>query len=49
MSRIQTHRDLRVWRESLALAETVFRMTSQFPVEERYGLSAQLALCIYQG
>jgi four helix bundle protein len=35
-------RDLRVWEEAMVLAESVYRLTRQFPVEERFGLATQL-------
>ncbi|MBT2747873.1 MULTISPECIES: four helix bundle protein [unclassified Lysobacter] len=35
-------RDLRVWREAMTLAESVYRLCDRFPTEERYGLAAQL-------
>jgi hypothetical protein len=35
-------RNLKVWHASMDLIEDVFRVTARFPVEERYGLAAQL-------
>ena len=35
-------RRLEVWRESLELAEHVYRLTEAFPASERWGLTAQL-------
>ncbi|MDQ3206212.1 MAG: four helix bundle protein [Pseudomonadota bacterium] len=35
-------RDLRVWEEAMALAEMVYGATASFPVDERYGLAAQV-------
>ena len=35
-------RDLRVWEESMALAEAVYTLAGHFPVDERYGLAAQI-------
>jgi len=35
-------RELEVWRLAIDLAKAVYVMTSEFPREERYGLSAQL-------
>jgi four helix bundle protein len=34
--------DLRVWRNSMDLAEEVYRLTWTFPKQEQYGLSNQL-------
>lgn len=36
------HHDLEVWRDSLDLVEAVYRATSSFPHDERFGLTAQL-------
>lgn len=35
-------RDLRVWNEAMQLAEQVYAVTSTFPNDERFGLTAQL-------
>jgi len=35
-------RKLKVWQASVAWVEQVYRATENFPVRERYGLSAQL-------
>jgi four helix bundle protein len=38
-----THfRDLQVWQWSMALAQTVYAATRQFPKEEMFGLTSQL-------
>ena len=37
-----THRDLRAWREAMHLVELVYHDTARFPVEERFGLAAQM-------
>lgn len=39
---IRSFRDLRTWREAHALVLEIYRMTSAFPSEERYGLTSQL-------
>jgi four helix bundle protein len=39
---IQSHRDLIVWRKSMDLAVTAYRLTDSFPVHERYGLTSQI-------
>jgi four helix bundle protein len=39
---IKSHRDLRVWREAMDLAEGCYRLTSKFPRDETYGLTAQI-------
>ena len=35
-------RDLEVWKESVALARDIYRLTSSFPADERFGLASQL-------
>lgn len=39
---IQSYRDLRVWQESMALVEAVYRLTKAYPKDEAYGLTAQM-------
>jgi len=39
---IQSHRDLRVWREAMMLAELCYRHTRDFPRDELFGLTAQI-------
>ena len=39
---LQSYRDLEVWQQSMALAETVWRLSARFPAEERYGMTSQL-------
>ena len=34
--------DLKVWRDAMTLVEDVYRVTSRFPSQERFGLTAQL-------
>lgn len=42
MPGIQTHRDLKVWQEGMALTTAVYRATGRFPDHERFGLVSQL-------
>lgn len=42
MAAITSHRDLRVWQDSMALAEDSYRLTGGFPRDELYGLSSQI-------
>jgi four helix bundle protein len=37
-----TYRDLKVWQRSLDLAEQIYRLTTNFPASEVYGLSSQM-------
>ncbi|MDE2932384.1 MAG: four helix bundle protein [Chloroflexota bacterium] len=39
---VQSYRDLEVWRQSMDLAETVWRLSARFPAQERYGMTSQL-------
>src|SRR6266571_4028880 len=39
---VRSYRDLRVWQQSMDLAEETYRATEQFPKHERYGLVSQL-------
>jgi four helix bundle protein len=39
---IESHRDLIVWQKSMDLAVAAYRLTSSFPVDERYGLTSQI-------
>jgi four helix bundle protein len=39
---IKSYRDLIVWKKSVTLVCDIYRMTSQFPRDERFGLTAQL-------
>ncbi|HTE41124.1 MAG TPA: four helix bundle protein [Steroidobacteraceae bacterium] len=37
-----THKDLAAWQRALELAEETYRVTREFPSEERYGLVSQM-------
>ena len=39
---MQTFRDLKVWQQAHQLVLEVYRVTSEFPTEERYGLMTQM-------
>src|SRR6266446_2477521 len=41
-SPIRSYRDLRVWQQSMDLAETIYQVTKTLPDTERYGLISQL-------
>ena len=38
---VRSHRDLRVWREAMDLAEVCYRLSIGFPRDELYGLTSQ--------
>jgi four helix bundle protein len=40
--RVQSYRDLRVWKTAVALTLEVYRITESFPPSERFGLTSQL-------
>lgn len=39
---MNNYRKLRIWNEAMELAVWIYRSTRDFPVEERFGLTAQL-------
>ena len=39
---IQNYRDLGVWQKAIALSVSCYRVTSEFPKEEIYGMTAQI-------
>ena len=38
----QGYRDLLVWQKSMALAKDIYKITSGFPAEEKFGLTSQM-------
>jgi len=42
MSEVKTHKDLKVWKEAMALAKGIYELTKDFPREETYGLVSQI-------
>lgn len=39
---VRSYEDLRVWQAGISLCVDVYRMTSAFPADERFGLTSQL-------
>lgn len=39
---VQDYKGLDVWKKSIAVTTDVYRLTSRFPVTERYGLCSQI-------
>ncbi|HAH49778.1 MAG TPA: four helix bundle protein [Balneola sp.] len=39
---MKTFRDLKIWQQSMELVTEIYRATSSFPEEEKYGLTSQL-------
>ncbi len=42
VNKIKTHKDLDVWKESMALVKEVYKLTENFPKEETFGLASQM-------
>src|SRR4051812_48549433 len=38
----QNYKDLVVWQKGISLAKAIYRLTSRFPSEEKFGLVAQM-------
>ena len=38
----RSYKDLVVWRKGIALAKIIYRLTQQYPREEKFGLVAQM-------
>ena len=36
------HKNLEVWKKSMLLVEEIYKMTNQFPEEEKFGLTNQI-------
>jgi len=39
---VTSYEDLEVWQVAMNLAEAIYALTTEFPPEERYGLTAQI-------
>jgi four helix bundle protein len=39
---IKSYRDLRVWQDAMALAESCYRLAARFPRDELFGLTSQI-------
>ena len=38
----QNYKDLLVWQKGISLAKSIYRLTQNFPSEEKFGLTAQM-------
>jgi len=38
----KSYRDLKIWQRAIELSVAVYRLTGQFPADERFGLTSQL-------
>lgn len=41
----RSHKDLKVWQESMRLVKDVYEITNSFPVDERFTLGQQMRRC----
>ena len=42
MKEIKSHKDLKVWQESMSLVLVIYKVSEKFPSHEIYGLTSQL-------
>ncbi|MCF7566767.1 four helix bundle protein [Sabulilitoribacter arenilitoris] len=42
LKEIKSHKDLKVWQESMSLVLTIYKLSEKFPYHETYGLTSQL-------
>ncbi|MBC1236088.1 four helix bundle protein [Nostoc sp. 2RC] len=42
MGNIRSFKELRVWKNAINVAMTIFELTKSFPIEERYSLTDQI-------
>lgn len=42
MVSVKNYRELKVWQRSFALANTTFKITENFPQQQRFGLATQM-------
>ncbi len=42
MNSVKSYRDLEVWKKSIELAEMVYRLSANFPQDERFGMTNQV-------
>ena len=39
---MKTHKDLEAWKNSIALVTDIYKITNDFPSDEKYGLTSQI-------
>jgi four helix bundle protein len=39
---ISSYRDLKIWQDAMALAESCYELTREYPREEMYGMTSQI-------
>ena len=42
MDKIKSHKDLKMWQESMTLVTQIYKVSEDFPKHEIYGLSSQI-------
>jgi len=42
MTVLKSYQDLEVWKKSIAWVETIYNISTNFPLEEKYGMTSQL-------
>lgn len=42
MTSVQSHRELKIWQVALDLTESLYRLTTDWPKHEQYGLISQI-------
>ncbi|MDV3866104.1 four helix bundle protein [Elizabethkingia anophelis] len=42
MTDIKSHKDLKVWQESMDLVTNIYELVQNFPAEEKYNLTSQI-------
>lgn len=42
MSEIKNHKDLEVYKEAMNLVVLIYKLTRDFPADEKYGLTSQI-------
>ena len=45
MSKAHNFRELKIWKESMTLVKAIYSITSQLPIEEKFGLVSQINRC----
>jgi four helix bundle protein len=43
--RVHNFKELQVWKNAIELAEFIYRLTTNFPREEKFGLTSQIQRC----
>ena len=41
-AQIKSYRDLLIWKKGMALVKSIYKVTKQFPEDERFGLISQM-------